>query len=69
MEALGAVNASQDELRLLPPPDDSPSYIDWDPDGANLPVFPTLLFQGVNFPEDSIKLLSVQVELTSRSRQ
>ncbi|XP_068164214.1 neuropeptide Y receptor Y2, like [Antennarius striatus] len=67
MEAISAVNATQDELRLLLPPDDelgNLAYHDYDPDGrANQPVLPTLLFEGVNFQEDPIKLLSVQVVL------
>ena len=60
MEAVSAVNATPDELRLLP--DDDPGYPDYDPGaGANPPALPTLVFEGVNFPEDPIKLLSVQV--------
>ncbi|XP_070785547.1 neuropeptide Y receptor Y2, like [Enoplosus armatus] len=63
MEAGSAVNTTQDEL-LPRPGDDNPSYHDYDPNGgANPPALPTLLFEGVNFPEDPIKLLSVQVVL------
>lgn len=58
MEVGSAVNATQDELRLLPLPGDGPDNLGV---GANAPVLPTLLFEGVNFPEDPIKLLSVQV--------
>lgn len=68
MEAVSAANATQDVLRLLPPPDDDPGnlgYHDYDPNaGANPPALPTLLFEGVNFPEDPIKLLSVQVQVS-----
>ncbi|XP_042337304.1 kiSS-1 receptor-like, partial [Plectropomus leopardus] len=68
MEAVSAVNATQDELRLLPLPDDDPGnlgYHDYDPNasGANSPALPPLVFEGVDFPEDPIKLLSVQVVL------
>uniref|UniRef100_A0A672YL34 Neuropeptide Y receptor type 2 n=1 Tax=Sphaeramia orbicularis TaxID=375764 RepID=A0A672YL34_9TELE len=67
MDALNAANATQDELRLLPPPDDDPAnlvYQDYDSGaGAVPPALPTVVFEGVNFPEDSIKLLSVQVVL------
>ncbi|KAI3375879.1 hypothetical protein L3Q82_003754 [Scortum barcoo] len=64
MEAVSAVNATQDELRLPDPPDDDPGYHDYDPNAvANPPVLPTLVFEGMNFPEDPIKLLSVQVVL------
>ncbi|XP_038588840.1 neuropeptide Y receptor Y2, like [Micropterus salmoides] len=66
MEAVGAVNGTQDDLRLRPLPDDDPGnldYHDYGPNaGANPPAFPTV-FEGVNFPEDPIKLLSVQVVL------
>lgn len=68
MEAVSAVNATQDELRLLPPPDDdldNLGYHDYNQRvGANPPVLPTLVSEGVNFPEDPIKLLSVQVEFS-----
>lgn len=49
-----AVNTTQDELHLQP--DNNPRGHD-ETVGANLPV------EGVTFPEDPIKLLSVQVEL------
>lgn len=66
MDAVSAVNATQDELRLLDPTDDDPGnlgYHDYDPNTvANPPALPT--FEGVNFPEDPIKLLSVQVEVS-----
>ncbi|XP_047443256.1 neuropeptide Y receptor Y2, like [Mugil cephalus] len=61
MDDLSAVNATQDELGLLPLPDDDPSSING---GAPVPpVLPTGLFEGVNFPEDPIRLPSVQVVL------
>ncbi len=67
MEAVSVVNPTPDELRLLPPPDDDPSNLsshDYDPGaGSGPPALPTLLFEGVNFPEDPIQLLSVQVEV------
>lgn len=67
MEAVSAVNATQDEFQLLPLPDDDPGnrgYPDYDPNvGANAPASPTLMFEGV-FPEDPIKQLSVQVEVS-----
>ncbi|KAM9717593.1 LOW QUALITY PROTEIN: neuropeptide Y receptor type 2-like [Menidia menidia] len=50
-----AANGTQDELRLLP---DDLRYHDYDP-GAATPTG----FEGVNFPEDPIRLLSVQVVL------
>ncbi|XP_035531040.1 neuropeptide Y receptor Y2, like [Morone saxatilis] len=66
MEAVSAVNGTQDELRFLPPPDDdlgNLGYHDYNPSAAaNPPALPTV-FEGVNFPEDPIKLLSVQVVL------
>ncbi|KAM7366632.1 hypothetical protein PAMP_016053 [Pampus punctatissimus] len=67
MEAISTANATQDELRLLPlPVNDSGNigYHDYDSDAsAAPPALPTLLFEGVTFPEDPIKLLSVQVVL------
>ncbi|XP_056224309.1 neuropeptide Y receptor Y2, like [Seriola aureovittata] len=64
MEAVSAVNDTQDQLRLLPPPGDDLSYHDYDPNGGAVPpALPTLVFEGVNFPEDPIRLLSVQVVL------
>ncbi|XP_044040069.1 neuropeptide Y receptor Y2, like isoform X1 [Siniperca chuatsi] len=57
MEAVSAVNATQDDPG-------NPAYHDYDPDGgANPPALPTLMFEGVTFQEDPIKLLSVQVVL------
>ncbi|XP_078132335.1 neuropeptide Y receptor Y2, like [Sander vitreus] len=54
MEAISAVNATPDD----------PGYANYDPTtGADPPELPTLVFEGVNFPEDTIKLLSVQVVL------
>ncbi|XP_047192213.1 neuropeptide Y receptor Y2, like isoform X3 [Scophthalmus maximus] len=61
MEAVSAANDTGNELRLLP--DDDPgnlAYRDYDSTAA---VLPTLVFEGVNFPEDPIRLLSVQVVL------
>ncbi|XP_029932089.1 neuropeptide Y receptor Y2, like [Myripristis murdjan] len=66
MEAVSQANATQDELRLFGQSDDDPgdpSYHDY---GSSTAAGPSLLpppvdFEGVNFPEDSIKLLSVQV--------
>ncbi|XP_022622375.1 neuropeptide Y receptor type 2-like [Seriola dumerili] len=64
MEAVSAANDTQDQLRLLPPPGDDLSYHDYDPNGGAVPpALPTLVFEGVNFPEDPIRLLSVQVVL------
>lgn len=55
MDAVSAANGSQEELRLLLPEDD-----DYEKNaGANL------LFEGLNFPEDPIRLLSVQVEVST----
>ncbi|XP_029283128.1 neuropeptide Y receptor Y2, like [Cottoperca gobio] len=64
MEAVSAVNATQP----TPPPDDDPGnfgYHDYYPNASSAipPAVPTLLFEGVNFPEDPIRLLSVQVVL------
>ncbi len=71
MDTLSAINATQDELRLLTPPDVDPgnlAYHDYDPNAvANPPALPTSVFEGVNFPEDPIKLLSVQVEVSYSS--
>ncbi|KAF1380917.1 hypothetical protein PFLUV_G00169040 [Perca fluviatilis] len=54
MEAVSAVNATPDD----------PGFPYYDPTtGADPPELPTLVFEGVNFPEDTIKLLSVQVVL------
>lgn len=65
MAAISSVNATQDELRLLLPPGDALgniAYHDYDPSsGAKQPVLPTSEFEGVNIPEDPIRLLSVQV--------
>eukprot|EP00064_Thunnus_orientalis_P020128 superscaffoldBa00005375_g20260 len=62
MEAVSTANATQDELRLLPD-DDNLGYHDYNSGaGAAPPALPTLVFEGVNFPEDPIKLLSVQSE-------
>uniref|UniRef100_A0A3Q1GSR9 Neuropeptide Y receptor type 2 n=1 Tax=Acanthochromis polyacanthus TaxID=80966 RepID=A0A3Q1GSR9_9TELE len=58
MEAFSAINATQEVLHL-PPPDDR-----YDPNaGPITPDLPTPVFEGVNFPEDPIRLLSVQVVL------
>ncbi|XP_042257736.1 neuropeptide Y receptor Y2, like [Thunnus maccoyii] len=63
MEVVSTANATQDELRLLPD-DDNLGYHDYNSGaGAAPPALPTLVFEGVNFPEDPIKLLSVQVVL------
>lgn len=62
MEVGSAANATRDELRLLPPPGDGLDSFGVE---VNPPVLPTLLFEGVSFPEDPIKLLSVQVTRTS----
>lgn len=69
MEPVSAANATQDELRLLPPPDDDPGNFGYHDYGQNTvgglaPALPTQGFEGVNFQEDPIKLLSVQVEET-----
>ncbi|XP_069580711.1 neuropeptide Y receptor type 2-like [Brachyistius frenatus] len=67
MEAVSAVNATPDVLRLPPPPGDdpdNPGYHDYGRNsGAAPPALPTLVFRGGNFPEDPIKMLSVQVVL------
>ncbi|XP_036969101.1 neuropeptide Y receptor Y2, like [Acanthopagrus latus] len=64
MDAVIAGNATED---LVPLPDGDPgnlAYQDYDlRASANPPALPTLLFEGVNFPEDPIRLLSVQVVL------
>lgn len=60
MEAVGAANTTQAGLRLLATPDDGPSHLDYR-DYAPLPALPTG-FEGVSFPEDPIRLLSVQVQ-------
>ncbi|KAM6908870.1 neuropeptide Y receptor Y2, like [Xenentodon cancila] len=64
MEDVSAANATQDEPRPLP--DDNTGtlgYHDYDPNAsASPPALPTG-FEGVNFPEDPIRLLSVQVVL------
>ncbi|XP_029382538.1 neuropeptide Y receptor Y2, like [Echeneis naucrates] len=63
MEAVSAANDTQDQLHLLPSPGDL-AYPDYHPNaGAAPPVLPTLVFEGVNFLEDPIRLLSVQVVL------
>uniref|UniRef100_UPI0037E7FD8A neuropeptide Y receptor Y2, like n=1 Tax=Semicossyphus pulcher TaxID=241346 RepID=UPI0037E7FD8A len=63
MEAVSAFNATPDEL---PPDDDLGNLVYHDYDrmsGANPPALPTLVLEGVNFSEDPIQLLSVQVVL------
>lgn len=61
MEAIIAVNSTQDEL----PPDDDPlnnAFLEYDPNTGVAPsALPTLAFEGVNFLEDPISLPSVQV--------
>lgn len=63
MEAIIAVNSTQDEL----PPDDDPlnnAFLEYDPNTGVAPsALPTLAFEGVNFLEDPISLPSVQVVL------
>uniref|UniRef100_A0A8C7XVZ0 Neuropeptide Y receptor type 2 n=1 Tax=Oryzias sinensis TaxID=183150 RepID=A0A8C7XVZ0_9TELE len=61
MEAVGAANTTQAGLRLLATPDDGPNHLDYR-DYAPVPALPTG-FEGVSFPEDPIRLLSVQVVL------
>lgn len=51
MDGSGTANGTQEELRLLPPPDD----------GYEEKVATNLLFDDLNLPEDPIRLLSVQV--------
>lgn len=51
MDGAGAANGTQEELRLLLPPDD----------GYEEKAATNLLFEDLNFPEDPIRLLSVQV--------
>lgn len=51
MDGPGAANGTQEELRLLPPPDD----------GFEEKVATNLVFDDLNLPEDPIRLLSVQV--------
>ncbi|XP_063325778.1 neuropeptide Y receptor Y2, like [Pelmatolapia mariae] len=63
MEAIIAVNSTQDEL---PPDDDSlnNAFLEYDPNTGVAPsALPTLAFEGVNFLEDPISLPSVQVVL------
>lgn len=55
MDAVSAANGSQEELRLLLPEDD-----DYEKNAGT-----NLLFEGLNFPEDPIRLLSVQVEVST----
>ncbi|KAM4537341.1 neuropeptide Y receptor Y2, like [Odontesthes bonariensis] len=64
MEDVSAANSTQDELRLLPLPDsDNLLYHDYGPNVSTpTSAIPTGL-EGVNFPEDPIRLLSVQVVL------
>ncbi|XP_049922358.1 neuropeptide Y receptor Y2, like [Epinephelus moara] len=52
------INTTQDKLLLPPLPD-----YDLNAGSANPPALPPLVLEGVNFPEDPIKLLSVQVVL------
>ncbi|XP_060889642.1 neuropeptide Y receptor type 2-like [Labrus mixtus] len=58
-----ALNATRDDFL----PDDDPGklvYQDFEQiAGADPPALPTLVYEGVDFPEDPIKLLSVQVVL------
>lgn len=65
MDAVSAGNATEE---LFPLPDGDPgnlAYQDYDlRASANPPAVPTLVFEGVNFPEDPIRLLSVQVEVS-----
>ncbi|KAM6960262.1 LOW QUALITY PROTEIN: neuropeptide Y receptor Y2, like [Tautogolabrus adspersus] len=60
---MDALNATQDQFL----PDDDPgklAYQDYKQiAGPDPPALPTLVFEGVNFQEDPIKLLSVQVVL------
>lgn len=66
MEALDEVNSTRDKPRLPLPLDDglnNPGYHDYEPGSAMATVLPTVLFEGMNFPEDTIRLLSVQVQL------
>lgn len=51
MDGPGAANGTQEELRLLPPPDN----------GYEEKAATNLLFDDLNLPEDPIRLLSVQV--------
>lgn len=66
MEALGEVNATQEELHFLPPPDGDPNNLGYHDYPPNIGILPPVLpagFEGVNFPEDPIRLLSVQVRV------
>ncbi|XP_007568129.1 neuropeptide Y receptor Y2, like [Poecilia formosa] len=66
MEAFGEVNATQEELRFLPSPDSDPNNLGYHDYPPNIGILPPVLpagFEGVNFPEDPIRLLSVQVVL------
>ncbi|KAM9836736.1 neuropeptide Y receptor Y2, like [Aulostomus maculatus] len=60
MDVVSTANTTEDKLRLLP--ENNPGDYD-SGGGAGPPALPTLVFKGVNFPEDPIKLLSVQVVL------
>ncbi|CAB1451407.1 unnamed protein product [Pleuronectes platessa] len=63
MEAVSVANDSLDKLHFLSTSDDDlgqVGYRDYDPDASAVP--PTLSSEGLNFPEDPIRLLSVQVE-------
>ncbi|KAF7646536.1 hypothetical protein LDENG_00185660 [Lucifuga dentata] len=67
MDATSSSNATSGELHLLSPSDhDSANlgYHDYGSSAGSAPSAPpTLVFERVNFPEDPIKLLSVQVVL------
>ncbi|XP_076019374.1 neuropeptide Y receptor Y2, like [Genypterus blacodes] len=67
MEAFSSANATSEELRLLSPSDGNPGdigYRNYRPASGSAPsALPTLVFEGVGFPEDPIKLVSVQVVL------
>lgn len=62
MEAVGAANTTQAELRLLATPDDEPDSLDYRDYGQNADAPLPTGFEGVSFPEDPIRLLSVQVQ-------
>ncbi|XP_062240535.1 neuropeptide Y receptor Y2, like [Platichthys flesus] len=65
MEAVSVANDSLDELHFPPTSDDvHVDYHDYDPDASAVPpVLQTLSSEALNFPEDPIRLLSVQVVL------
>lgn len=68
MEAIGAANATQEELHFLPLPNNNPDNLGYHDYSSNIGIPPPVLPTGFGvggvggvFPEDPIRLLSVQV--------